>query len=648
MFSGGGASISTFSISGGITFDQNAWDTLIWDISIKNAGTATFGVAGHPNGNQDSAWVDTVGSIDGSISYDGDTPITTSLSGYSPYIKDSIGTRTDTVYYGQYLESGGISGLLDFDGSDDYIQYPLITIGVNETITFSLYRKINDYTSDSGIFVFGDIGSNMIKCTLKDTDIHFSTDAFPNQVKYSLNGLTEIELVCEVTKVGNTITNFTVNGSTLIQTGSTVFSGIGANNFIGSSGVVLANNVLIYDVTIGSIFNTIGYPAGNLNPAWEDTIGVNDGTVSGSPTTTTTSSVINFYRTSGTFDYTDPSDGSLVEGVSIPGTGLYTIPANGICNIGIDPIEGDALGLLDFDGIDDYVSSSVLYDVAGDQVLSFTCYITDISVFGPLFRIRGSVASSHWSVWVNAGILYIYTRSTTTTNSSATYDLTGLQDTKLEVIITKVGTEIISVTINNVDISIIGDSSTSIANDPGINIGVYTSGGGGKTYLGSGYIWNVNINNTHTYIGQPNGNLDSAWEDTTGTVDLTVYGSPSTIDLVGIGDSTSYTYFYPTCERAGTVLHDVTENSVHISVDTPSWSESLYGSDYLNQQGFVTKAESDTLGYDWETIVNTNPVILNDNTLVPLGQWEYVDLQDSEGENILDSEGEQLQVKNNI
>ncbi len=387
---------------------------------------------------------------------------------------------------------------------------------------------------------------------------------------------------------------------------------------------------------------------GDTYPYVKDSIGLRTDTIYYGQYLDATSGQINFYRTSGTFDYTDPSDGSLVEGVSIPATGLYTIPANGICDIGVDPVEGDVLGLLDFDGVDDYVSSSALYDVTGDQVLSFTCYITDISVFGPLFRIWDNSAASHWSIWVNTGVLYVYTRSTTITNSSATYDLTGLQDTKLEVVITKVGTEITSVTINSIDISVISNSSTGITNDPGINIGVYTSGGGGKTYLGSGYIWNVNINNTHTYIGQPNGNLDSAWEDTTGTVDLTVYGSPSTIDLVGIGDSTSYTYFYPTCERAGTVLHDVTENSIHISVDTPSWSESLYGSDYLNQNGFVTKVESDSLGYDWETEVNGSDISLNDSTLIPLAQWEYVNLLDSNSELLLDSEGEQLQVKNNI
>jgi hypothetical protein len=105
---------------------------------------------------------------------------------------------------------------------------------------------------------------------------------------------------------------------------------------------------------------------------------------------------------------------------------------------------------------------------------------------------------------------------------------------------------------------------------------------------------------------------------------------------------------YPVCERAGTVLHDVLENSTHISVATPTWDETLYGSDYLNQVGYVTKTQSDDDGYDWETEVNGSDVTLDNNTLVPFGLWEYVNLQDVNGNNLLDISGNQLQVRNNI
>lgn len=105
---------------------------------------------------------------------------------------------------------------------------------------------------------------------------------------------------------------------------------------------------------------------------------------------------------------------------------------------------------------------------------------------------------------------------------------------------------------------------------------------------------------------------------------------------------------YPICERVGDVLHDVLENSKHISVDTAVWDETLYGSDYLNQYGYVTKSDSDAEGYDWETTVNGLAVALNDNTLVPLGLWEYVDLLDINGDFVLDVDDLQIQVKKNI
>jgi len=57
--------------------------------------------------------------------------------------------------------------------------------------------------------------------------------------------------------------------------------------------------------------------------------------------------------------------------------------------------------------------------------------------------------------------------------------------------------------------------------------------------------------------------------------------------------------YYPICERSGNILHDVDVHSVHISVSSPSWAETLYGSDYLNQCGFLNKTVSDSLGYDW-------------------------------------------------
>lgn len=88
---------------------------------------------------------------------------------------------------------------------------------------------------------------------------------------------------------------------------------------------------------------------------------------------------------------------------------------------------------------------------------------------------------------------------------------------------------------------------------------------------------------------------------------------------------------YPVCERAGTVLHDTKQNAKHISVAAPSWSETLYGSDYLNQYGYVDKTANDALSYAWETDVNGVYTPLHIDTLVPLitatiGDYVYDEL----------------------
>lgn len=80
--------------------------------------------------------------------------------------------------------------------------------------------------------------------------------------------------------------------------------------------------------------------------------------------------------------------------------------------------------------------------------------------------------------------------------------------------------------------------------------------------------------------------------------------------------------YYPICERAGTVLHDVSDNAIHISVATPTWAETLYGSDYLNQCGYINKALSDHEGYNWETYVDGSPIVLDNACLVPLANTE--------------------------
>lgn len=75
--------------------------------------------------------------------------------------------------------------------------------------------------------------------------------------------------------------------------------------------------------------------------------------------------------------------------------------------------------------------------------------------------------------------------------------------------------------------------------------------------------------------------------------------------------------YYPVCERSGNILHDVV-NGVHLSVSSTVWAEFLYGSDYLNQEGYIDKTTSDNKGYSWTSIVNGISTPLDNNCLIPL------------------------------
>lgn len=372
------------------------------------------------------------------------------------YVEESIGTRVDTVYYGQYLNSGsGVNGLLYFDGVDDYVDVGTVDVTGSKTITFNLYVEstitglipVCSFNGDGSddIFVVDILGTTL-RCYCKG-----SVAGTNGRRTYDISGLLDTLLTVEITKTTEQCLSITINSveNSAAQSLSTSTGNI--HGYIGTNRLLsaFANYLYIWNFNINDEHQWQGQPSGNLNSAWVDTIGSNNGTVNGSPTTYDlplggTPSVINFYRNTGTFSYINPVDGSLVSGVTIPANGLYTIPATGICEI-----------------------------------------------------------------------------------------------------------------------------------------------------------------------------------------------------------NTSDGSYYPVCEREGIVIHDVKENSVHISVSSPDWQETLYGSDYLNQCGFLDKATSDTLGYDWETVVHSTTITLNNDTLIPLSKWHYEDLLDSNGDLVLDSNGEQIQIKVN-
>lgn len=716
-----------------------------------------------------------------------------------------------------------ISGLLDFDGVDDYVSFASIPdITGDRTISFYLYLlKSSGYSFNviANITPIED-ANDRLTVWLNGSDIEVNLNGIQSS-SYSIAGLEDTILLIEIEKYQDAgfsgqMTDFRINGVSQTESISGITWGeqgatIGANS---APNAFLAD-ALVWDFNTGD-FTADGQPSGDTGAAWSQSIAA---TVHGTPSVTSisgdtpevtyyaiddaigertdtvffgqylSSGEINFYRDNNTFDYKDPSTGTIIEGTNIPTGGLYTVPANGICDIGVYPRTGDINGLVNFDGVDDYISFPTI-DVTGDKILTFKTIIRGVTGVSNYISLGDTTDGFHVSINDGASYATLYVG---TSSSGTAYDLDSYKSNPfMEIAITKTTGAITSVTVDGNTAAVLGVVTLSGITEE------YNIGKQGVDYGESHLIFDVSIDSNYNWLGYPDGNTDIAWVNTiplpsipvlnsgadgttdwvdtngdgtadnwrkltgatsiveepgfsgkaqkietttsfarmysdpvtltagenytfkataqhnttnsiiqvldasddsivetiqltTGTaptptefeVDIvgapaevyiytylgptsstyvifdslafvsgeevngTVNGNPDTVNISTTGDW-EYTSFYPVCERAGTVLHDVMENSTHISVATPIWAEGLYGSDYLNQKGYVNKTDSDALSYAWETDVDGTPITLNDNTLIPLAQWGYVDLIDSEGELIIDSEGEQLQVKQNL
>lgn len=717
-----------------------------------------------------------------------------------------------------------IPGLLAFDGTDDYVSFASIPdITGDRTISFYLYLlKSSGYSFNVITNITPTEGANdRLTVWLNGSNIEVNLNAVQSSA-YSIAGLENTILFIEIVKYQDSgfsgqMTDFRINGVSQIESVSgTTWGDQGAT--IGANSVPNAylEDALIWDFSTGG-FTAEGQPSGNTGSAWSQSLSA---TVHGSPSTTSISGdipevtyyaiddaigertdtvffgqyldsgEINFYRDNNTFDYINPATGSLVEGVNIPTGGLYTVPANGICDVGVYPRIGDINGLVNFDGIDDYISFPDI-DVSGDKVLTFKTIVRGIGGVSNYISLGSTTDGFHVSINDGGGYATLYVG--TAAGNSEAYGIDTYKDNPyMEISVTKTTGSVTSVTIDGDPALYLSDVTQS-----GI-IEEYSIGKRDTSYGESHLIFDVNVSDEHGWAGNPDGNLDSAWLDTettilpvpnsgaegttdwvdsnsngtadgwrrlnglasiveeagftgkaqkleavsgifgrmvsddislsagsdytlslkvlhtaanaaiyvydadtdielgniplsSGSADIvtefqlellstpasiyiyiylgpgdgtwiavdevelivgspangTVFGSPDTINISTTGDWV-YTSFYPCIEGIGTVIHDVMEESIHISINTPVWDETLYGSDYLNQKGYVDKEDFTDAGYDFETIVDGVTETLNNDCRVPLALWEYVDLIDSEGNNLLTSEGDQIQVKQNI
>lgn len=195
-------------------------------------------------------------------------------------------------------------------------------------------------------------------------------------------------------------------------------------------------------------------------------------------------------------------------------------------------MENMIIGLLDFDGINDSIEFDSTPDSTGNKTLTFNLYLTKESGYpssslGAPIIVFASNSEDYVSAFLKGDQLIIYTTNLGFGNK--TYSLSGLSSQVLNVKIVKQT----------------GSSATLYINDV-LQTPSSTLGGAGMTsskigwitddFLTDAYVWDVILANTgganiHYFKGYPNGNTEEAWDDLIGSIQATVYGNPTTINL---------------------------------------------------------------------------------------------------------------------
>lgn len=213
--------------------------------------------------------------------------------------------ESDEVYNPSNLGSG-VSGVINFDGSDDYVQISGLTVPSDCKIKFKLWLdKVTGFTDDMGIFDLGTAsgdGSHFITCNVKNNLLGFYAriaSGVYTPVQYSMSGLSNQILECVITKTGAAgITSFTINGVAQTQVASNPYGGINSNSYIGQNGSgVFLKDITIWDVRMTDLSDTIqsqwnGQPNGNTNAAWADQVGSTTAVVNGNPSTRSVGNIV--------------------------------------------------------------------------------------------------------------------------------------------------------------------------------------------------------------------------------------------------------------------------------------------------------------------------------------------------------------------
>ncbi len=209
-------------------------------------------------------------------------------------------------------------------------------------------------------------------------------------------------------------------------------------------------------------------------------------------------------------------------GINFSGVGPKVLSPQAASNV---------LGLMNFDGANDYISLSADLDtdIEGSKTITFNCYLLTNADNGfyTIFAFKSTDVDDYLALIYSPGQQLLGTRVTQTSGGGRQYDISAYHDQALACEIIKTDGGITSLKLNGVTIT--PTFNLSLTAPASSNIGFYD---GQAQYGKFMTLWNLVIATTggadlHEWIGYPAGNTDAAWADQVGSINGTVNGSPT-------------------------------------------------------------------------------------------------------------------------
>ena len=188
------------------------------------------------------------------------------------------------------------------------------------------------------------------------------------------------------------------------------------------------------------------------------------------------------------------------------------------------------LTVVDFAGDDTTRYSTYIPDMDSNGSIKFKAYLDKDSGLteGKFYNLKKNSAQSFRALIVDSS-LYLQGYSFATSNKTRAIDITGRDLEILEIEVIYTSDDPTAVNINEVSQTVYAATYSSTSG------GVSSIGSNAyDQYLTDATIWDVRTYTsgaalTHQWLGTGvNANLDSAWTDQVGVLDMTVIGSPAT------------------------------------------------------------------------------------------------------------------------